>query len=311
MANRADSDIESFAELTAQLDHPFADRVAVLRSAGLDEAAYRCHCDRWTADLAAAPSPALARRFGETYVRAVHALAAAPREDAAAMPDPRFLNADVQPFREEAAVVGREMVEVPSRLFIDHNPAPAPAPPTRVMMREPQPPSSVVAPFVPPSMRHFTDIRETELAAGPPPDGPVLPFRPATQAEPPEPSESASWIPEGMRSFTSIGETQPAPDAPSRPALPFATAQDRDDPDLGETPRLSLDEHARLCVELALYPAYRAAILQRYGLDEDQRQELAAFWSARITADPTLRVSWDNLCAAHRAQLLSAQHPKR
>jgi len=88
MANRADADIESFAELTARLDHPFADRASILRSAGLDEAAYLRHKNRWSADLAGALSPELAQRFGEAYARAVHAKA--------------------EPIREEAAIVARE-----------------------------------------------------------------------------------------------------------------------------------------------------------------------------------------------------------
>src|SRR5262245_61478214 len=162
MPNRAEATIESFAELTARLDHPFADRAAILRSAGIDEAAYRRHRDQWSADLAGAPSPELAQRFSDAYERVVRELAAVHGGERAA-PDPRFLNADAQPFCEEAVVVGRETkAEAPPLLGGGPLGAPAVSP--------------APLPWIPEGVHHITNLQETQPA----PDGPPaeeLPFQ--------------------------------------------------------------------------------------------------------------------------------------
>jgi hypothetical protein len=216
--------IEFFAELTARLDHPFADRAAVLRSAGFDDATYRRHLDRWSADLASALSPELARRFGEAYERAARALTA-PSGDSAA-PDPRFLNADVQSFREEAAVVA---LHAPADVAMSADPGSPQASPLPVHL-SPRPAIVAIAepsgapPWIPEGMRPIVDVHGTQeipdLSAKP-----ALPLDPSALSSlasaPPRPVDPSFIVPERRRHFDDAHETQNVPLAPARPALPF------------------------------------------------------------------------------------------
>lgn len=69
-ATHSSDSIERFAELSALLDEPFADRQAVLRAAGLDDERWTDVVERWAALLATAEGEVLAVRFGDAFVAA-------------------------------------------------------------------------------------------------------------------------------------------------------------------------------------------------------------------------------------------------
>src|SRR5690349_17560716 len=185
MAKRTDADIESFAELVARLDDPFADRASILRSAGLDEAAYLRRRALFSADLAGATTPELAQRFGETYARVVQAIAAARRGGDAASPTAaKETNAEPPPRGGDTAPI----------------------------------------PWVPEGMRHFTSLQETQPAtSGPPAE--ALPFvKPAPGAVPLESAKKQPEAAQPRPAPPGLDETSTThawASPPARPVLPF------------------------------------------------------------------------------------------
>jgi hypothetical protein len=69
------------------------------------------------------------------------------------------------------------------------------------------------------------------------------------------------------------------------------------------TPRLTLEHYARMCVEIALYPAHKLEILRRYGLDDEQQSRLDAYWGARVRGDVSVKAAWDRFYAEHWTRL--------
>jgi hypothetical protein len=193
---------------------------------------------------------------------------------------------------------------------------------------------------IPEGMRRFTNLTGTD-AASDAPEGPALPFaaapkaRPAiievgapeSQPEPPtlprparaeiplEPPQEAS-IPKGMRHFKSVSGTEISPEgAPKDPALPFApAAADAPAPKAGAppplpspAPRLTLEQYAQMSVELALYPAHKLTILQRYGVDDEMQRRLDGYWGARVREDAGIKAAWDRHYAEHWTRLRGPQ----
>ena len=161
--------------------------------------------------------------------------------------------------------------------------------------------------LVPVGMRHFTSLAGTQLAPDAPSTTPTLPFVRAAPPAPPKPQTPVSLVPEGMRRFTGITGTQGAIDVPSGPSLPFGL---RPAVATVESP-MSLEEYTRLHVELALAPANRREIVQRYGIDEPKLSRLDAYWGPRIKTDAAMRAVWDSIYAAHRARLARNEGPPR
>ncbi|MFS8066321.1 MAG: hypothetical protein ACMG6S_08105, partial [Byssovorax sp.] len=245
MTSNPGQSIEAFGELMARLDDPFSDRAEVLRRAALDERALQRLEERFAKELAA-ESEEPATRFGDAYEATVRALAAIRAGDKAA-PDLRFLNADAQPFREEAAAVLREPVVAAAPVEPRAEAStPAPVPAVR----------SIDVSWVPEGMRGFTDLRSTQLAPNTDaPKGPALPFNPnAAPTLPAQPSAArAPFVPEGMRGFTNVHGTQLTDGGPGKPALPFPGA-DRPKAAIpaggaapvGNFPQLSVEQYASL-----------------------------------------------------------------
>jgi hypothetical protein len=285
MPQRFHAEIEPFAALLAELEHPFADRAQVLRAAGLDEEALETLKRHWLSTLGAAPAGPnpLLQRFGNAYERSRTAIGAARR-----------------------------------------NPAPdRPAPEPRSSAAAAQPEPDLAVQQVLQRMKHFTSLQETRLGSVAP-AGPALPFSPSAPSSPApafprpvEPSSRAPALPPSMRGFTGIDGTQPAPDdAPVRPALPFnppARPEPLDVPPraIEAPPRLSLEQYTCLCVELSLYPSHVPEVLRRYGVDEEDRRTLDAFWGARIRIDANLRRAWEGLHSAYCARLCGPSGPAR
>jgi hypothetical protein len=99
--------VDRCAELSALLDDPFGDRAAVLRGAGLDEAAWGRVQERWVTKLVA--DEALVARYGEVYETTLRRRLIGDGSDGP-VPETdregsRFLSEEAQPWRAEAAAV--------------------------------------------------------------------------------------------------------------------------------------------------------------------------------------------------------------
>jgi hypothetical protein len=181
--------VDRCAELSALLDDPFADRAAVLRGAGLDEAAWGRVQERWVEQLVA--DEALVARYGEVYETTLRRLSSggapvgpAPDTDREGS---RFLALDAQPWRAEAAAVQASGTGVAPTLRSGSPPPPRPSPPPP--RPSPPPPAehsfdrtvplgshvpSAALPFVPPS-RASSPLTDT-LEMGTPAPRPASPF---------------------------------------------------------------------------------------------------------------------------------------
>jgi hypothetical protein len=118
--------IERFAELSALLDDPYAEEDETLRARGLDRAGWAAIEARWLRAIRGGEVDQEALlRYSKTYGATRAQLdGAAPSTVPDTEPDGRgFLSPDAQPWRAEAAAVGRELAEAPPRLI-------PPAPPT-------------------------------------------------------------------------------------------------------------------------------------------------------------------------------------
>ncbi len=92
--------IEPFAVLSAQLASA---RAAVLRDHGLDELRWKAIEAGWAERARGEDGEALAERFRAVFSHTLHDLAACPLTEPDAAP--RFLSAEAQPWRAEAAKV--------------------------------------------------------------------------------------------------------------------------------------------------------------------------------------------------------------
>jgi hypothetical protein len=65
-------------------------------------------------------------------------------------------------------------------------------------------------------------------------------------------------------------------------------------------PTFTIATHARLCAELAAFPAQRAAILARYKLDpRTPQQSLEAWWRAHVVPVPAQQAQWQAMYTEH------------
>jgi hypothetical protein len=67
--------------------------------------------------------------------------------------------------------------------------------------------------------------------------------------------------------------------------------------------RLTLEQYARMCVEIALYPAHKLEVLRRYGVDDEQQPRLDSYWGARVRGDVSVKAAWDRYYAEHWTHL--------
>ncbi len=155
---RSDESIELFAALSARLNEGFDDRALVLQAAGLDEPSWVRFEAQCATLLAENADSARTRRFSEVYAAECRLLARSTSLKGLPTHDPRFLNDNAQPWREEAAAVSLDPSHLtpPSLAFGDADTADPTWP-------APQPLS------VPKDLD-----RTAEYASGRP--GPVLPF---------------------------------------------------------------------------------------------------------------------------------------
>lgn len=103
MSDAIDS-IESFAALLVRLSDGFAEPAAVLAQAGLTLDRWQQVSERWTARLGE-EGGALAERFSAAYAGAKAALDRRVQDEKTLVPDPDFVGAEAQPWRDEARSV--------------------------------------------------------------------------------------------------------------------------------------------------------------------------------------------------------------
>lgn len=147
------------------------------------------------------------------------------------------------------------------------------------------------------------------------PGGPALPFvasapRPVTEA----PKRSSSSV------LEELSGTTPLLDAPRGPALPFAenarapkasTMSVRPPVPAISPPSLTLEQHASLCVELAIDPSRSAETLARYHQTLASKAQLDNDYRERFARDPALRAAWNRAYQAYGAWLAARRSSPR
>lgn len=335
MKENVETSLEAFADLMAELAGPFSERAATLARAGLDEAALDRLSKRWSERFAVdAKSPeSVARQFTEAYGRARERYQARRKANAGATTeqptDARFLNADAQPFRAEAAAVPLAASGEP--LPTIQSPAAfSPAPSTVPLVAGPSPwavrsapdprrelplPSEIGGSTLPPSLS-TSDPLPFELKR----DSAAHTFQRAAvhaqivqgPAAPVLRADSSATVAIG-----SAGQWTPATRSPDATVNLSATPTGIDQTiPLTQTggstkeSSLTLEQYASLCAELAVYPERKADILPRYGLDGDAGRQLEdAVWMRRLSiGGGKMSKQWQQLVIRYREWLVQQRH---
>ena len=161
------------------------------------------------------------------------------------------------------------------------------------------------------------------------PRGPALPFArgAALDLERP-PAEQGSLEPrETPRKGTSpavppskdLSETSLALNVPRGPVIPFArpaVATPATPPPIApsastQAVALTLEQHASLCVELALAPEHTAETLARYRLAPEAKALADQHFRVRMDQDPETRSAWDRAYKTYHAWVTTSRGPSR
>ena len=228
MNDRLALQVELFADLMVRVDDPFGARGPALAEAGLDEDGYRHLVDAWRGRIDGDDTRALGERFACAYASRRAALHEARRrqqggEAPRSVEAPRFLDAGVQSFREEAAGVGREPLRDAAPPLRGAPEAPpvreAPSPPFALPQVVPVHPTLAgtadISAFVPRVALPFTMAPARALPPMPAPGGDR-----ATAVLPPEPSPQQG----GTRGPHPFAMTADISAAVARAATPFPVA---------------------------------------------------------------------------------------
>jgi hypothetical protein len=174
------------------------------------------------------------------------------------------------------------------------------------------------------------------------PRGPAMPF---VEGEAPDKIAHASpEEPKIKRPPEKLGGTSLAVDVPKGPALPFAksaspqandpkrkklgdlsfgiaipknlpparaAAKAAAEPSKAAEPSLTLEQHASLCVELAVSPERAAETLQRYRISAEQKAHLDAHYRQKVAESPDARAAWDRAYQAYHAWLARSRGAPR
>jgi hypothetical protein len=206
--------IERFAEISALLDDPFAEEDEVLRALGLDADGWDEIEARWLLRLRAEDAAPLGKRFGKAYRETVERLkgvAPSTEEIADTEPEgPGFLTPDAQPWRAEAAAVGRAAVGAAPPLLA----APEPASPRTVRAAPP-----------------VVDVAATFTGAAP--TGPALPFQTPSNVPPDATMPLGAVLP--RPSDFSVEDTLENAGALPGPVTPFQPPRQTEDDGPGDT----------------------------------------------------------------------------
>lgn len=148
------------------------------------------------------------------------------------------------------------------------------------------------------------------------PRGPALPF--VETKESPAPAQPNPSPPPTEAPRPALSGTSLALDVPRGPDTPFealaATKLDVPIPrDLvrkivssSAAPKLSLEEHAALTVELAMAKERAAEVLSRHRITQAEREALDRHYQAVVSADEQKRAAWHAAYQAHYAQIAAS-----
>jgi hypothetical protein len=168
--------------------------------------------------------------------------------------------------------------------------------------------------------RPFAPLDESTVAlASPLPVGGALPFRagrPAPAVAAPRMPVARPLVEDALPKLYDepVAETETkalnhVPNAGS--ALPFAPAREASAASSqaprapGESPSLTLDQHAALCLEVAVDPARADEALGRFHVTAADKAHLDEIYRARLQADPALRARWNVAFETHRRWVAS------
>jgi hypothetical protein len=76
------------------------------------------------------------------------------------------------------------------------------------------------------------------------------------------------------------------------PATPFRATPQTAAP-VSAPPRLTLEQHASLCAELAFYSGREEAVLVRYGVDAAGKSSLDDHYRGAVQKSPEARLAWN------------------
>jgi hypothetical protein len=210
--------------------------------------------------------------------------------------------------RAEASAPAAPPVEEPPAAA---EPAPevavAPVPATPSYLRGPAEYAAPVISSLPASPTGPGNPLASTLAALPrPPDGgPALPFDAAPSAD----FVASLSAPAPAASPRVGGETLPVAADLARAAtatLPFGKSVAASLKPA--TMRLTIEDYAAVCVELALYPDRALDVMRRYHVpDEQTLRAIDADWKSRLSAHPDTHQRWQELYLAHRNRLLGGR----
>lgn len=150
---------------------------------------------------------------------------------------------------------------------------------------------------------------DAHVNPAPPPSVPplapqeVLPFA-SDVAVADKPSMPEEGPPTNVAPRDALSGTSLSVDIPRGPAMPFANAVIPEKPPF--VPKLSLEQHAAMTVEIATYPAHVLAILERYGLTPPEKVDLDRHYQRIVAVDPNKQAAWHAAYGAHYASLMRA-----
>lgn len=141
---------------------------------------------------------------------------------------------------------------------------------------------------------------------------PVLPFDTPASSEPSAPAAPSSHAAAPSLSKTTAVQISPF----HQPVLPFSAPASSEPAGISsppppapttrttettESPPITIEQYASLCVELSAAPAKATEIMRRYGLTPEQATAVDAYWKSRVGAEPVTRAAFDRAYAAYKA----------
>lgn len=257
--------LEDIARVAARLARPFANREEVLRAAGLDEATWETEKERLREANAKLP----------------------PAERLAMARAFRSTFADPDGAARNARASAPSVVVAPAAPTAQPLPPAAPlptAPPGNVPVREI--PSYLRQPVV---RAPAIDARPTVMASQLPATARPLPFSPSEHPVAPPPTGPAF-----QSGFTVAARPLP------RKSLPFRRNAA---PAAAPPPGWDVERYGRLCIDFIRSGLDESLILQRAGINEEQRRALDRYWEDRMFAEPELRLVWRSACDRRVAEI--------
>ncbi|APR80103.1 Basic proline-rich protein [Minicystis rosea] len=124
----------------------------------------------------------------------------------------------------------------------------------------------------------------------------------ATSSGAPTPSDATASAPAPASVAAPASAATPPPASMAAPASSLASTSlwSPDAAAVSETPPLTLQQHASLCVELSARPERAAEIFGRYRVTPAQKEQMEAWLRDRFAREPALRDAWNQAYVTYR-----------